>query len=55
MAVLESSHTKTVCGQEWLKCYAESLCDDDVKKIQEFISETEFKFGGGKGVVPKRA
>ena len=48
MAVLDSGCTKTVCGQEWLKCYIESLCDDDRKKIQEFTSETEFKFGDGK-------
>ena len=45
LAVLDSGCTKTVCGQEWLKCYIESLCDDDRKKIQEFTSETEFKFG----------
>ena len=48
LAVLDSGCTKTVCGQEWLKCYIESLCDDDRKKIQEFTSETEFKFGDGK-------
>ena len=28
--------------------YIESLCDDDRRKIQEFTSETEFKFGDGK-------
>ena len=48
MTVLDSGCTKTVCGQEWLKCYIESLCDDDRKKIQEFTSETEFKSGVGK-------
>ena len=50
MTVLDSGCTKTVCGQEWLKCDIESLCDDDRKKIQEFTSETEFKFGVGKVV-----
>ena len=50
LAVLGSGCNKTVCGQEWLKCYIESLCDDDRRKIQEFNSETEFKFGDGKVV-----
>ena len=48
LAVLDSGCTKTVCGQEWLKCYIKSLCDDDRRKIQEFTSETNFKFGDGK-------
>ena len=55
LAVLDSGCTKTVCGQEWLKCYIESLCDDDRKKIQEFTSETEFKFGDGKVVASERS
>ena len=50
LTVLDSACTKTVCGQEWLKCYIEILCDDDRRKIQEFTSETEFKFGIGKVV-----
>ena len=48
LAFLDSGCTKTVCGQEWLKCYIKSLCDDDRRKIQEFTSETKFKFGDGK-------
>ena len=36
LAVLDSGCTKTVHGQECLKYYSESLCDDDRKKIQEF-------------------
>ena len=40
LAVLDSGCTKTECGQEWLKCYIQSLCDDERKKIQEFTSET---------------
>ena len=50
LAVLDSGCTKTVHGQEWLKYYS----DDDRKKIQEFISETEFKFGDGTVVASKK-
>ena len=55
MAVLDSGCTKTVCGQEWLKCYIESLCDDDGRKIQEFTSDTEFKFGDGNVVASEKS
>ena len=55
MAVLDSGCTKTVCGQGWLKCSTESLCNDDARKIQEFTSETEFKFGDGKGVASEKS
>ena len=50
LAVLDSGCTKTVHGQELLKYYS----DDDRKKIQEFISETEFKFGDGTVVASKK-
>ena len=55
LAVLDSGYTKTVSGQEWLKCYIESLCDDDRKKIQDFTSETEFTFGDGKVVASEKS
>ena len=54
LAVLDSGCTKTVWGQEWPKCYIESLCDDDRKKIQEFTSEAEFKFEDGKVVASEK-
>ena len=56
LTVLDSGCTKTVCGQEWLKCYyIESLCDDDRKKIQEFNWQTEVTFGDGKVVASKKS
>ena len=55
LAVLDSGCTKTVCGQEWLKCYIKSLCDDDRRKIQEFTSETNFKFGDGKVLASEKS
>ena len=55
LAVLDSGCTKTVCGQEWLKCYIKSLCDYDRKKIQELTSETEFTFGDGKVVASEKS
>ena len=42
LAVLESGCTKTVCGEEWLRCYIDTL------------SEIELKFGDGKSVLSER-
>ena len=50
LAVLDSGCTKTVCGEEWLKCYIDSLGKEEKKKIKEYKSNTEFKFGDGKNV-----
>ena len=41
LAVLDGGCTKTECGEQWLKCYVESLCDDNRHKWQEFNSNTE--------------
>ena len=43
-----------MCGEEWLKCYIDSLNDLEKKKIQSFISNTEFRFGDGKSVVSEK-
>ena len=51
---MDSGCLKPVCGEECLKCYAESLCDDDRKKIQEWNSNTDFKFGDRKVVVSEK-
>ena len=40
--MLESGCTKTVCGEEWLRCYIDTL------------SEIELKFGDGKSVLSER-
>ena len=29
LAVLDSGCTKTVCGEEWLKCYVDSLSEEE--------------------------
>ena len=54
MAVLDNGCLKPVCGEECLKCYAESLCDDDRKKIQEWNSNTDFKFEDRKVVASEK-
>ena len=41
-------------GQEWLKCYIDSLTDLEKKKIQSFASNTEFRFRDRKSVVSER-
>ena len=54
LAVLDSGCTKTVCGEEWLKCYIDSLSEEEKKKIQSYKSNTEFKFGDGKNVTSEK-
>ena len=54
LAVLDSGCTKTVCGEEWLKCYIDSLSEEEKKKIQSYKSNNEFKFGDGKNVTSEK-
>ena len=45
LLVLDSGYTKIAGEEKGLKCYVESLCDnDDKKKIKGFNSDAEFKF-----------
>ena len=46
-AVLDSGCTKNVCGKAWLGCYLETLDKGQLAKIEEFTSDTSFKFGNG--------
>ncbi|XP_057301618.1 uncharacterized protein LOC130636047 [Hydractinia symbiolongicarpus] len=43
IAVLDSGRTKTVCSQNWLNYYVESLSDEDASSIKEEPSSTVFK------------
>ena len=54
MAVLDSGCTKTVCGEEWLRCYIDTLSEIKQKEILSVKSNTEFKFGDGKSVLSER-
>ena len=54
LAVLDSGCTKTACGEEWLKCYIDSVSDLERKKIQSLASNTEFRFGDGKSAVSEK-
>ena len=47
-AVLDCGASKTVCGNEWLKCYLDSIDEKTKGDIKEFPSNTIFKFGVGK-------
>ena len=47
-AILDSGCINTVCGEEWMKCYLNSLDENDLHLIQEQPSSTKFKFGDGK-------
>ena len=49
-AVVDSGCSKTVCGMTWMKCLQDSLTESDLELIEEFPSQTCFKFGDGKKV-----
>ena len=54
LAVLDSGCTKTVCVEEWLKCYVGTLSEEEKHNIKSFKSNTEFKFGDGKNVTSEK-
>ncbi|XP_057302644.1 uncharacterized protein LOC130636814 [Hydractinia symbiolongicarpus] len=45
--VLDSACSATVTGEDWLKCYLDSLTTEQKCKIQRSPSDTVFRFGGG--------
>ena len=51
-AVLDSGCTQTVCGNNWLKCFKESMQEEIV--IEEKPSHATFKFGNGDAVSSSR-
>ena len=46
-AVLDSACSSTVCGEQWLNCYLESLPEEDRCKVVQQPGCKIFKFGGG--------
>ena len=46
-AVLDSGCSRTVCGEQWLNSYVESLDEMNQKKVKSFVSNEVFKFGDG--------
>ena len=46
-AILDSACSSTVCGQNWMDSYINSLNEVDRKKIKQTTGERTFKFGGG--------
>ena len=46
-AILDSACSSTVCGQNWIDSYINSLNEGDRKKVQQTVGERTFKFGGG--------
>ena len=52
-AVLDSACSSTVCGQNWMDCYLESLDPCDRAKVKTSKGEKVFKFGGGERLKSK--
>ena len=46
-AVLDSACSSTVCGDNWVNSYIESLDKDDKAKVKQSAGQKVFKFGGG--------
>ena len=49
-AVLDCGAAGTVCGDIWMKCYIDSLDEDEKNKIVYKSSNNKFKFGDGEKV-----
>ena len=47
-AVLDSACSTTVCGENWLNNYLQTLNRSDRRKVQQKGSRTTIKFGGGR-------
>ena len=54
MALLDSGCTKTVCGEQWLKVFLDTLSPNDVSSIITEKSNTVFKFGENKMIKSNR-
>ena len=52
VAVSGSGCKKNVCTDMWLKCYLDTLSDEDLKKVQHKDSSTNFMFRSGERVQP---
>ena len=46
-AILDTGCTQTVCGESWLQCYIDTLCESDRNSIETISSETKFRSGDG--------
>ena len=46
-AVLDTACSSTVCGDNWVNSYIESLNKDDKAKVKQSAGQKVFKFGGG--------
>ena len=46
-AILDSACSSTVCGEDWINCYMETLDDKQKQNLKIFPSKTWFKFGDG--------
>ena len=54
-AIIDSGCTKTVCGDQWLNLYLESLSREDRKSVISKPSTNNFRFGVGKIFPSNRA
>ena len=52
-AVLDCACSSTVCGQNWMDCYIDSLSDEDKERVLVNEGVKIFKFGGGERLKSK--
>lgn len=53
--LLDSGCSKTVCGEQWLRCYMETLTDPEQKSIRTETSTSVYRFGDGQRMRPHGA
>ena len=53
-ALIDTGATTTVCGEEWLTEFLETLSQDERKEVIERNEQKKFRFGDGKGVLSEK-
>lgn len=49
-ALIDTGATVTVCGDQWMNNYLESLCKEDRSEVTEEKRRMVFRFGDGRGI-----
>lgn len=54
-ALLDSGCSKTVCGEQWLECFMDTLDANDKKSISYESSQSVYRFGDGRKQIAENA
>ena len=48
--VVDSGANRTVCGQFWMNCYLGTLSESELKDVETYESNSDFKLGDGQKI-----